>query len=279
MNTFNEVLLSRLGEKKYQTIKHPKILHFFYELFGEFYDKYSFHKKDDITNYTIMLEKEFGLSEAIRIEFLIHLKNIYKTFFDEISLEVKSIDNLRKSYLRDCYESHNDNTSSLVKIIVNAYWCYNNSILYRGKKVKFKYPTKDYLNSFLKNTIADIKVIILFIENDIDKLKELDIKDSSEAKINSDKLNVSNIESNVSKIQWKQNLTDLVFLFDELIRLGFITNYKNINKLIANHFTGKNSEIKPNEIADLRSKLKNKNYPLNPSEAISDIGKKLRGSQ
>mgnify|MGYP001454535208 CR=1 FL=1 len=276
MNTFNEILLNRLGEIEFQEIKNPKSLHFFYKIFGEFYNCGLLHKKEDISNYILLLEKEYGLNVEICVEFLVHLKSIYKNFHDEAVLESKSIDNISKSYLRNCYESYDENTSSLVKIIINAYWCYNNSVLYMGKKNVFKYPSKKYMDAFLKSTLADLKVIILFIKNEIDKLKELNHKDfSAVEKVNSHRLNVSKVENSFSKIHWKENLKDLVFLFDELVRLGFIANHNNINKLIANHFTGKNSEIKPNEIADLRSKLKKKYISLYPSEPIKDIVEKL----
>jgi len=76
---------------------------------------------------------------------------------------------------------------------------------------------------------------------------------------------------NIEKLTWKKDRKDLAYLIDELIRNGFIAENKNINKLIAQHFSYNDFEIKPTEIADLKSKIKNITYPLNPSKEIEEI--------
>ncbi len=77
-------------------------------------------------------------------------------------------------------------------------------------------------------------------------------------------------------ISWKKEIKDLAFLIEKLIEFGFVAKTKDINKLFAQHFSWKGSEIKPSQLADLKSKIKNPNVDLNPSEEIKDIVEKLK---
>jgi len=114
-------------------------------------------------------------------------------------------------------------------------------------------------------TLVNIKDFSALIVAEIIKLKKIIEMDT--------KVKVVSIE----KIIWKKEKKDLAFLIDELINIGFIAGNKTINKLISKHFIYENpenqiiSEINPNEIADLKSKIKNKNYPLSPSDEIKEI--------
>jgi len=124
--------------------------------------------------------------------------------------------------------------------------------------------------SLLSGFLKDIQSFKKSLEKKYDFTIDEDILSKS------DIIKKSNVE-NVDKFIWKRDRKDLAFLIEKLIDLGFLAKYRNINKLISQHFIYENpknkslTNIDPDEIRDLKSKVKNDTYPLYPSEEIVDI--------
>jgi len=81
------------------------------------------------------------------------------------------------------------------------------------------------------------------------------------------------VEINQNKIVWLKNKQDLIFLFDELLRMGFIPYNKAKDKLIANHFTWYEEDMDPEKNKSIRKQLKN--FESHPSDEISIVVSKM----
>lgn len=86
---------------------------------------------------------------------------------------------------------------------------------------------------------------------------------------------ISNSETNISKITWLKNKQDLVSLFDDLQKFGFIAFKKNKDELLRNHFTWHSGEINKGSLKHMRNNLNNK-YTYKDSDEIALIKNKLK---
>ncbi len=73
------------------------------------------------------------------------------------------------------------------------------------------------------------------------------------------------------KIVWAKNRQDFAPLFDLLMQLGFITFRRNKWEMLCNHFTWNDGEMKPEQLKDALSNIKNKPETHQLSDEIKFI--------
>jgi len=115
---------------------------------------------------------------------------------------------------------------------------------------------------------------IKYMEENL-KSNNVDQGTSAEEKLKFFDINES--KNIVKKITWVGNKQDLIYLFENLEKLGFIEYDNDKNQLLDIHFniydkkTKKSKDLDPQKISDIRSKINTPNSIIRPKDSIIDI--------
>ena len=99
------------------------------------------------------------------------------------------------------------------------------------------------------------------IKNEIDYLKtQLEIDEPSGLK---------------DKIVWMKNKHDFAYIFDQLIKLGFLSFRKDKLKMLAEHFIWMDGEMTAKQLKTEFANVNRKDWAQKPGEEVKDIVKHL----
>ncbi len=282
MKSFNEMLLKHLSQEEFEEIDEPKISNYFYQETNSWFSyRVSSERKNEILEYLFFLEYELLLNKECKIEFLNILKNNYKNYLTDVTIDRQTDKkNWKGAYRRkQDYEIQKSAGYDVGSSIFNSAYDdarYHSAKIFKGNKYFSKemleYEEK-YYNEYLDKIKIGLENIIVFIDNEIDKINNKELFTPITCKFESNQAIQfpSKFIKNspfANKLIWKGNQIDLIFLIEELVRLGFISSNKNIDNLISRYFVWKDAEIVPDEISDLKSKLHNNSASFIPSLEI-----------
>jgi len=181
-----------------------------------------------------------------------------------------------------CYHYTDDNieailnehglTDKFTRIEYSPFSDYTHSHISKSEYRVFLDHLKDHIVPYMRNEKRRL---------DGDKPKQTESNDTIEAKINQNDITMGKdkqvTEISKSKIRWEGTETQLVYLFDELIKSGFLGQETNSEKykLISEHFLNKSGkEFKPKQLSVTFQNLTGKK-PIK-SEIIDEIINKTK---
>lgn len=147
-------------------------------------------------------------------------------------------------------------------------------VLAFSRTYKTEKESIDYLQKILRLRKTN-KTIIDHSLDDPEFDFEVEVKaEIKRLRKNAAKPNIKLEANNAEKFVWLKNKQDLIFLYDNLISMGFIADRKNKDKFLAAHFTYPHEKVNPTNNKAIRRQLKN--HYLNPSQEIQRITEELK---